>query len=219
MAQALGNARPRGRGRGGPGYETLPLRVGPGGRRLPQGAPGNGGTPAPAGRGGRGNGRVNPPGQGMLNPPGQGPAGGGHPQRGVGANGKGQGAANGKGVGVGNAALPGPGGRQLAAKVASGAITQEQADRTMKQRQTLAKALGPNWRDKLQVGGKSFAQVNKQLKANPGNAKLAALRKKLVENRSKVLSGAQQKLQGGGGTEAPEPGRKRRKQPAGAGAE
>lgn len=227
MAQALGNARPRGRGRGNglpPGASTLPLRVGPGGRRLPMpgGAPGagNGGTPAPAGRGGgRGNGRVNPPGTGMLNPPGQGPAGGGgHPQRGVGANGKGQGAANGKGAGVGGAALPGPGGRQLEARVQSGAITQEQAQKTMQQRQTLAKALGPNWRDKLQVGGESFAQVNKQLKKNPGNAKLAAIRKKLIENRSKVLSGAQAKLQGGGGTEAPEPGGKKRRH-AGAGAE
>lgn len=207
MAQALGNARPRGRGRGSmmpPGAHTLPLRLKPGQGRLP----GNGGGPqAPApGRGGRGNGRVNPPGQGMMNPPGQ---SGQRPQRGVGANGKGQGATNGKGVGVGNAAMPGPGGRQLAAKVASGAITQEQADRTMKQRQTLRKALGPDWREKLQVGGQSFAQVNKQLKANPGNAKLAAIRQKLVANRGKVLAAARSKAKGNGGTEAPEPAGKK----------
>lgn len=179
MAQALGNSRARGRGRGGlpPGAQTLPLRVGPNGKRLP--GNGNGGTPAPGG------GRPNPPGVGMMNPPGQ-----DHPQRGVGARGKGQGATKGKGVGVGNAAMPGPGGRQLQARVESGQITQEQAQRTMQQRQTLAKALGSDWREKLQVGGQSFAQVNKQLKANPGNAKLAAIRQKLVANRSKVLAGA-----------------------------
>lgn len=150
-----------------------------------------------SGRGGRGRGRgrVNPPGRGMMNPPGQ---DGGRPQRGVGAQGKGQGATKGKGVGVGGAAMPGPGGRQLAARVASGAITQEQAQRTMAQRQTLAKALGPNWRDKLQVGGKSFADVNAGLKKNPGDATLAALRKKLVANRADVLAAARKKNKGGG---------------------
>lgn len=100
--------------------------------------------------------------------------------------------------GIGGAQLVGPGGRQLQAKVDSGAITAEQAKRTLGQRQTLAKALGPNWRDKLTVGGKSFAQVNKQLKANPGNAKLAAIRKKLITNRSKVLEAARAKNKGGG---------------------
>lgn len=200
MATALGNARPRGRGRGRmerlpggglprggrmPNPKQMPPKGMPGpGGRLPQ-TPGNGGTEAPAPGRGRG-------------------------QRGVGAQGKGQGAANGKGIGVSGAAMPGPGGRQLAAKVASGAITQEQADRTMKQRQTLKKALGSDWREKLSVGGQSFAQVNKQLKANPGNAKLAAIRQKLVANRSKLLAGARSKAQGGGGTEAPEPGKKKK---------
>jgi hypothetical protein len=80
--------------------------------------------------------------------------------------------------------------------VQSGAITQQQAQKTMQQRQTLAKALGPDWRSKLQVGGKSFAQVNKGLKANPGNAKLAALRKKLIANRSSVLGAARTKAKG-----------------------
>lgn len=164
---------------------------------------------------GRGRGRVNPPGRGMMNPPGQGPTT--LPRRTGGGNGGttaprqaggGQGGGGGK-AGIGGQALPGPGGRQLEARVQSGAITQEQAQRTMQQRQTLAKALGPNWRDKLQVGGKSFAQVNKQLKANPGNAKLAAIRKKLVENRSKVLASAR----GGAGK------KKAPAEPAGGGAE
>jgi hypothetical protein len=101
-------------------------------------------------------------------------------------------------VRLGEQALVGPGGRQLQARVQSGAITSAQAKRTMQQRQTLAKALGPNWRDKLQVGGQSFAQVNKQLKANPGDAKLAAIRKKLLENRTNVLTAARTKNKGAG---------------------
>jgi hypothetical protein len=154
----------------------------------------------------------------MMNPPGQ-----GNPQRGGGGRGRrgqGQGAGQGQGngggkAGVGGAALPGPGGRQLEARVQSGAITQEQAQKTMQQRQTLAKALGPDWRDKLSVGGQSFAQVNKQLKANPDNAKLAAIRKKLVTNRSTVLASARAKNKGGQGEdEGAAPGKKK-KQTAG----
>ena len=156
---------------------------------------------------GRGRGRVNPPGRGMMNPPGQGPA---TPQRtgqGAGQNGGtpapagrgrrgGQGGGKG-GIGVGGAAMPGPGGRQLQARVSSGAITQGQAQKTMQQRQTLAKALGPDWRNKLSVGGKSFAEVNKGLKANPKNPKLAAIRKKLIDNRSSVLEVARAKSKKG----------------------
>lgn len=208
---AVGNARPRGRGRvqgGGQirrlpggglprGAETLPLRIPPGQagplrQKLGMGGNGNGGTAAPPAPGQR----VNPPGRGMMNPPGQ--SNPSRPARGRGAQGKGQGADNGKGIGVGGAALPGPGGRQLAARVSSGKITQEQADRTMKQRQTLAKAFGPNWRDQLKVGGQSFASVRQGLKKNPGNAKLAAINKKLLEGRKKALEAARKKTAGGG---------------------
>jgi hypothetical protein len=142
-----------------------------------------------------GAGRVNPPGQGMMNPPGQGPARQARGRSGAAQQGKGIG--GGKGAGVGGAALPGPGGRQLAAKLASGAIDKSQAQRTMQQRQTLAKTFGKDFRSKLEVGGKSFADVNKGLKANPGNAKLAALRKRLLENRKSVLEQARQKAGGG----------------------
>jgi hypothetical protein len=122
------------------------------------------------------------------------------PARGRGAQGKGQGATKGQGIGVGGGALPGPGGRQLASRVSSGKITSEQAQKTMQQRQTLAKALGPDWREKLSAGvGKSFAQVNAGLKKNPGNAKLAALRKKLKDRRTALLEEAREK---DGGREA-----------------
>lgn len=118
------------------------------------------------------------------------------PPRGRGRQGatQGQGKA---GVGVGAGGMAGPGGRQLAARVSSGAITQEQAQKTMQQRQTLQKALGPDWRDKLSVGGKSFADVNAGLKKNPDDPKLAALRKKLAANRASLLESARAKNKGG----------------------
>jgi hypothetical protein len=152
---------------------------------------------------GRGRGKVNPPGTGMLNPPGQGPAKPAaqtQPQR-PGGRGRGRGKQGGNGAGpnVAGAALPGPGGRQLAARVAAGAITADQAKRTMGQRQTLKKAYGDDFRSKLQVGGKSFADVNAALKKNPDSSKLAALRKKLLENRKSVLEAARSKGKGGGG--------------------
>lgn len=145
---------------------------------------------------------VNPRGTGMMNPSGEGPS---RPAKNdTGRPSRGSKGGEGPTAGISNAGLPGPGGRQLEARVQSGAITQAQAQKTMQQRQTLAKALGPNWRDKLSVGGQSFAQVNKQLKANPGNAKLAALRKKLVANRSSVLEAARAKNKGAKGGEGQE---------------
>lgn len=156
------------------------------------------GNAAPRSR--RGRGKVNPPGTGLMNPPGQGPAqpparpAAGQPQGGRGRRGAGPGKA-----GVSGQALPGPGGRQLAARVAAGAITAEQAKRTMGQRQTLAKTYGSGFREKLQVGGKSFADVNAALKKNPDSSKLAALRKKLLENRKSVLEAARSKGKGGSG--------------------
>lgn len=110
---------------------------------------------------------------------------------------------------IGGQALPGPGGRQLEARVQSGKITQAQAQQTMKQRQTLAKAFGPDWRDQLQVDGKSFAQVRKGLAKNPGNPKLAALNKKLLGNRKAALEAARKKLAGGEEEGAEEGGKKK----------
>lgn len=141
---------------------------------------------------GRGRGRVNPPGRGMLNPPGQ------NTPRVTPGRGNGGVAAGGSPIGIGNAALPGPGGAQLERRVQSGKITAAQARQTMKQRQTLKAAFGPDWRDKLAVGGKSFAQVRQGLGTNPGNAKLAALNKRLLTNRKAALEAARKKLAVGG---------------------
>lgn len=167
MASALGS-RPRARGRGRSTGAPMPGAPG-------KIDPGYSGPPLPGGKGVTGDGgTTTPKAPGRGRAPGRGGQGGGK-------------------RGIGGQALAGPGGRQLEAKVQAGKITGAQAKRTLGQREVLAKTLGPNWRDKLQVGGKSFAQVNAGLKKNPGNAKLAALRKKLVTNRASVLKAAQAK--------------------------
>lgn len=172
--------KPRGRGRNAPGG------VGPGGisylgngTKAAPGAPPapstNGGTTAPPTPGaGKGQGR------------GRGGSGQGAPRPGAGGQGK-------QAPGVGNGGMAGPGGAQLARRVASGKITQEQADRTMKQRQTLQKAFGKDWRNKISGGGPSFAKVNQGLAKSPGDAKLVALRKKLTEGRQSALEAAKSK--------------------------
>lgn len=180
MALNGGVTAPRGRGRKG-GQNGAP-RLG-------------GAARAGAGNGGMGRNQGVDPGYAPPNgkPPiksGMAPApGGGGGGRGKGGRGK---------IGVGGGGMAGPGGRQLSARVASGKITQEQADRTMKQRQTLAKAFGPEWRKKLSSGGKSFAQVNAGLAKNPKDPKLAALRKKLVAGRASALEAARAKGKGKG---------------------
>ena len=137
--------------------------------------------------------KVNPQGRGMMNPPGQGPANT--------ARGRGQGKR--PGIGVGGAALPGPGGAQLARRVQSGKITQEQAQRTMQQRQTLQKAFGDDWRQKLATGagGQSFKQVRTGLAKSPKSPRLAAINKKLLARRQELLETARKKNSGDGESE------------------
>lgn len=187
MAAATGS-RPRGRGRGF-GTNRMP------GGNLPRGGamPGTGPARNVLGQAGGSPfaGAPRPP-QGSTN---GNDVGNARPTRGRGRQ---PGAKGGGGKpGLGEQALPGPGGAQLERRVQSGKITQAQAQQTMKQRQTLAKAFGPDWRDQLQVGGKSFAQVRKGLAKNPGNPKLAALNKKLLGNRKAALEAARKKLAGG----------------------
>ncbi len=111
--------------------------------------------------------------------------------------GSGQGAASAK-IGLGGQAIPGSGGRQLQSRVQSGAITQEQAQKTMGQRQTLEKAFGKDWRTQV-FGDRGYAQrTRKALSKHPDSARLAALNKKLMERRSQMLAAAQKKNAGGG---------------------
>lgn len=175
MAAALGNARPRGRGRLKRGSKMPML---PKNAQAPKLGPGG----------------LLPPPQRQINASAQGSRSGamGRGRRDVGA---GMMSASRKGS-VSGAALPGPGGRQLAAKLASGAITGEQAQKTMRERQTLRKALGSDFREKLKVDGKSFAEVNKGLKVNPQDPTLVALRKKLLANRSSLVESARAKNKG-----------------------
>ncbi len=128
------------------------------------------------------------PGQGQAEPP----------QRGVGARGRGKGAERGQGVGLGTQAMPGPGGGQLARRVESGAITGDQAQKTMQQRQTLQKAFGPDWRTKV-FGDRGYMQRTRTaLAKNPKNPRLAALNKKLMERRQQMLEAARKKNSGEG---------------------
>lgn len=124
------------------------------------------------------------------------------PQPGQG-NGRARQPGGGGAPGVGPQALSGPGGAQLARRVASGAISQEQADRTMKERQTLKKAFGPNWRDKAFGGTGKVQQARQQLAANPNDPKLLALNRRLMEQRQAAVTAARN---GGGEGAQPQPG-------------
>lgn len=215
MASALGS-RPRGRGRGAGG--RLPVGNLPRGGAMPGTGParnvlgqGSGspfsGAPRHPQAGANGNAANGGPGIGNARP-----ARGRGRQPGQGSNGApGAGGKGGPKGGIGEQALPGPGGRQLEARVQSGKITQAQAEQTMKQRQTLKAAFGDDWRDQLAVGGKSFAQIRKGLAKDPGNAKLAALNKKLLANRKTALDAARKKLAGGGEEEGAEEGGKKKR--------
>lgn len=127
-------------------------------------------------------------GPGGLLPQGEAPAAAAAP---IGA---GRGRGGGRGQAVGGQAMAGPGGAQLLSRVRSGAIDQEQAEKTMQQRQTLEKAFGKDWR--IKIGGSLGYQqrTRKALAKNPDNATLAALNKRLEENRQRALERARQKL-------------------------
>lgn len=93
---------------------------------------------------------------------------------------------------LGGAVAPGLG-RQLTSRVQSGAITQDQAQRTAQQRQTLAKAFGSDWRQKV-FGDAGYAQRTRStLAKSPGNAQVAALNKRLMERRKQMLEAARKR--------------------------
>lgn len=82
-------------------------------------------------------------------------------------------------------------GAQLSRKVASGAITEEQAREIARQRQLFQKAFGSDWRTKVYGQGGA-----KGISGPFAEGKVRAL-------RSKALRRAQRKLRGNGGTYAP----------------
>jgi len=91
---------------------------------------------------------------------------------------------------ISSAIQPGLGG-QLSRRVASGAISESQAQRTATQRDLLKEAFGSDWR--TQVFGKGGAT------GVAGPFALGQIRAK----RSKALRLARTKVQGSGGTSAP----------------
>ena len=106
--------------------------------------------------------------------------------------GRGRSIAPGQQGSLGGQAVPGLG-RQLTRRVQGGAISQEQAQRTAQQRQTLEKAFGPDWRVKV-FGDRGYAQRTRAAFAKePQNPQVAALNKKLMERRKQMLEVAQKK--------------------------
>lgn len=107
------------------------------------------------------------------------------PQGGAGGNGRNGG--NGGGLQLGD---------QLQHRVQSGAITQQQAQRTAQQRQTLEKAFGPNWRQR--VFGVNVGNLRSGLAGGKkGNPRYQAAYKAALERRKQMLAAARQKLAGG----------------------
>lgn len=91
-------------------------------------------------------------------------------------------------------------GRQLSRRVKSGAITQEQAQKTAGERKTFREAFGKDWRTKVS-GDRGYVQRTRLAAAkDPSNPRLAALNKKLMERRSRMLKAARKKT--GEGEEA-----------------
>lgn len=136
---------------------------------------GNGMGRKPRGRVGRGGG-VGLGRPQMGNRPGVGPA-----QR-VGGRGR---ASASQGGGIG---------RQLQSRVQSGAITQEQAQRTAQQRQTLQKAFGPDWRTKVFGATGAVKSARKGLAKHPDSARFQGLNKALLDRRRQLLEQAKKKL-------------------------
>lgn len=96
------------------------------------------------------------------------------------------------GPGVGGAMQPKLG-AQLSNRVQGGAITQAQAQRTAKQRQTLRAAFGSDWRDT--VFGQEGAKAGQE--AGPFG------RPSVQARRTKMLERARRLRNGNGGTSAP----------------
>lgn len=78
-------------------------------------------------------------------------------------------------------------GRQLNARVQSGAIDQDQAQQTARERQMLEENYGPDWRTKV-YGGAGIVRANRKALQGPGEHPQAeAFRQKLMEDRKRAL--------------------------------
>lgn len=85
-------------------------------------------------------------------------------------------------------------GKQLSRRVSSGAIDQGQAEKVDQQRQLLERAFGPNWRVKV-FGAQGLVARNRvQAAKGSTDPNVAALQKKLMEDRNQALSRAQAKV-------------------------
>lgn len=84
-------------------------------------------------------------------------------------------------------------GRQLSRRVASGAVTQPQADQVASDRALLESVYGPNWRVKV-FGDKGYVQRTRaQLAQEPNDPQVRALYEQLMRQRSSALERAKKK--------------------------
>lgn len=91
---------------------------------------------------------------------------------------------------IGQAQQPGFG-RQLSSRVASGAITQQQAQRTQRQRQLLENSLGSDWRQQVYGGQGRIKKLRAQAQEGgleSGRAK--GILQQLLEARKQALARA-----------------------------
>lgn len=81
-------------------------------------------------------------------------------------------------------------GRQLTRRADSGAISQEQAQRTAGERSQLADAYGPDWRTKV-YGDRGYVQRTRMAAAeDPEDERVQALLAMLLERRRRMLEAA-----------------------------
>lgn len=85
-------------------------------------------------------------------------------------------------------------GKQLSSRVSSGAVSQERAEHTAKERALLAKAFGPDWRQHVYGSVGYVKNARKQLRAGSTDPNVAALYKKLMEDRAQEIARAEQIL-------------------------
>lgn len=88
-------------------------------------------------------------------------------------------------------AVPFSVGKQLRRRVQSGVITQKQAERTARQRQTFKAAYGDNWREK--VYGENVGALRKGLSGDT-TGQFGAAYKQSLRRRKAMLSRAKAKL-------------------------
>lgn len=84
-------------------------------------------------------------------------------------------------------------GQQLSSRVDSGAIDQERAEQTARERAMFAKAFGKNWRQHVYGSVGALKNARKSLAEGSTDPNVAAFYKKLMEERQRMLAIARER--------------------------